>query len=62
MPIPVICERFEYQHVEFHGRIAACLDQQPRWGLNNAKDSWGIEAYITNLSNTRGDLHQQVQL
>ena len=24
-----------------------------RWGFNNAKDSWGVEAYVTNLANTR---------
>jgi outer membrane receptor protein involved in Fe transport len=28
-----------------------------RLGLNNAKDSWGIEAYITNLSNTRAVIY-----
>jgi iron complex outermembrane recepter protein len=28
-----------------------------RCGLNNAKDSWGVEAYITNLSNTRAVIY-----
>ena len=28
-----------------------------RWGLNNARDSWGLEAYVTNLSNTRAVIY-----
>jgi iron complex outermembrane recepter protein len=28
-----------------------------RWGLNNARDSWGVEAYVTNLSNTRAVIY-----
>jgi iron complex outermembrane receptor protein len=28
-----------------------------RFGLNNAKDSWGAEAYITNLDNTRAVIY-----
>jgi iron complex outermembrane receptor protein len=28
-----------------------------RWGLSNAKDSWGVEAYITNLGNTRAVIY-----
>jgi outer membrane receptor protein involved in Fe transport len=28
-----------------------------RVGLNNAKDSWGVEAYITNLGNTRAVIY-----
>ena len=28
-----------------------------RWGLNNARDSWGVEAYITNLGNKRAVIY-----
>jgi iron complex outermembrane recepter protein len=28
-----------------------------RWGFTNAKDSWGVEAYISNLDNTRADIY-----
>jgi iron complex outermembrane receptor protein len=28
-----------------------------RWGFNNTKDSWGVEAYITNLDNTRAVIY-----
>jgi iron complex outermembrane recepter protein len=28
-----------------------------RWGFTNAKDSWGAEAYITNLDNTRAVIY-----
>jgi len=28
-----------------------------RWGLNNAKDSWGVEAYVTNLGNKRAVIY-----
>jgi iron complex outermembrane recepter protein len=29
-----------------------------RVGLNNAKDSWGVEAYIANLDNTRAVIYE----
>ncbi len=28
-----------------------------RWGFTNSKDSWGVEAYITNLDNTRAVIY-----
>lgn len=29
-----------------------------RFGLNNSKDSWGVEAYIANLDNTRAVIYE----